>query len=137
MKQSQPTQGSKSRRGSRPTEDLDCVEFHAEDTEYQDQERAPRRDLDPTELRMRDAQIALIALGYLDINTREVIGERNGSWGRESRQALLAFTRDHDLGRAETLDAITYRAIVAAYDAALEARTGGERRERDAHKPLQ
>src|SRR5262245_61846410 len=79
------------------------------------------RRLDAEQLRQRDAQIALIALGYLDINTREVLGERNGGWGQESQHALEAFAREHDLAPGE-LDGETYRAILEAYDAALEAR---------------
>ena len=70
------------------------------------------------------------ALGYLDINTREIIGDPRGEWGQESRIALRAFIKDHDLKPTEELDATTYRAILAAYDAQLEARSSAAAEER-------
>jgi hypothetical protein len=92
--------------------------------DFHDTEPVPPglRELDPADLRRRDAQIALIALGYLDINTREIIGEPKGAWGPESRTGLTAFLRDHELPVTDELDATSYRGILAAYDAALEAR---------------
>src|SRR5687767_10675365 len=91
-------------------------------------------DLDEAQLRMRDAQIALIALGYLDINTREIVGEAKGGWGPESRTGLAAFLRDHELPVTEELDARSYRGILAAYDAAQEARAAVERPHGDSEK---
>jgi hypothetical protein len=118
----------KTQRSRRPT-DVTGVALPAEQTEYLGTEPSPAHDLNPTELRQRDAQIALIALGYLDINTREIIGDPRGEWGTESRQALTAFSRDHELAPVDELDAPSYRAILAAYDAALEGRPANRRAE--------
>ncbi len=111
-------------RKKRGKSDLSAVELPTENTEYQGIEAAPseHRELGDAELKMRDAQIALIALGYLDINTREILGEPKGTWGPESRAGLRAFLRDHEMPVTDELDAQSYRCILAAYDAALEAR---------------
>lgn len=75
--------------------------------------------VDEGRLRVRDAQIALVALGYqLTLDQSEDTGI-DGVWGPATRATVAEFQRDRGLEETAHLDAETYEALLAAYENAL------------------
>jgi hypothetical protein len=83
-------------------------------------------DLEQARLRLRDAQIALVSLGYdvSDGNTGGGGDGIDGMWGPTTRDAIAEFQGEHELPRTGQLDSDTYEALLGAYETALEAEGG-------------
>jgi hypothetical protein len=79
-------------------------------------------DLEQARLRLHDAQVALVALGY-NVSGRARGGGGDGIHGvggPATRDAIAEFQEEHDMARTGQLDSETYQAILAAHESALE-----------------
>jgi hypothetical protein len=77
-------------------------------------------DLEQARLRVRDVQVILVALGYLDKEHGDI--EVTGEWSQRTRDAVADFQDDHGLDRGGQIDGVTYEALLAEHEAALEAK---------------
>jgi hypothetical protein len=79
-------------------------------------------DLEQARLRLHDAQVALVALGYnVSGHDRGGGGDGiDGIWGPATRDAIAEFQEEHDMPRTGQLDSETYQAILGAHESALE-----------------
>ncbi len=78
-------------------------------------------DIDQARLRLRDAQVVLVELGYLTGEHGEILVD--GQWGPVTRDAIASFQADHGLPQRAQLDAETYDALLAEHEAALEMKS--------------
>jgi len=90
---------------------------------YLRQDESDPNDLEQARLRLRDTQVALVALGY-DVSTGSRGGGGDGidgMWGPSTRNAIAEFQDEHDLPRSGQLNSETYEAILAEYESSLDA----------------
>jgi len=76
-------------------------------------------DLDEARLRLRDAQTALVSLGYLIRTGEDPATGIDGIWSDATRDAVAQFQEEYDLERSGQLDRDTYEALLEAYEQAL------------------
>jgi peptidoglycan hydrolase-like protein with peptidoglycan-binding domain len=78
-------------------------------------------DIDDARLRLRDAQTALVSLGYLIRTGQDPAAGIDGVWSDATRDAVALFQEEYDLERSGQLDRETYEALLEAYEQALGA----------------
>ena len=76
-------------------------------------------DIDEARQRLRDAQTALVALGYRIGEDDDPASGIDGIWGPETRDAIAAFQSDRGDKATGQLDGDTYEALLNAYEEAL------------------
>ena len=82
-------------------------------------------DLDQARLRLRDAQTALAALGYLQGPQGDASAGIDGIWGPGTQAAVQAFRSDQGLDDAtQELDPEAYETLLQVYEDALGTRAG-------------
>ena len=93
-------------------------------------------DLETSRLRLHDAQVILVELGYLTGDRGDPGQEVTGVWGPDTRDAVAAFQADHGLDATAQIDAETYEALLAEHEVALGARATDVGAEEDEFAPV-
>ncbi|HET6343743.1 MAG TPA: peptidoglycan-binding domain-containing protein [Myxococcota bacterium] len=76
-------------------------------------------DFDDARLRLRDAQTALVSLGYLIRTGEDPAAGIDGVWSDATRDAVALFQEEYDLEVSGQLDRETYEALLEVYGQAL------------------
>jgi len=76
-------------------------------------------DIDEARQRLRDAQTALVALGYAVGDGDDPAAAIDGVWGPATRDAVAEFQDEHDLDGNGQLDGDTYELLLNNYEEAL------------------
>jgi hypothetical protein len=80
----------------------------------------PGVSLEEARQQLRDAQSALVAMGYPLSERGDAGAGINALWNATMQAAICAFQEDYDLEPTGHLDADTYEALMAAYEEAVE-----------------
>lgn len=85
-------------------------------------------DVETAQQRVRDAQVALVAIGYalVDDRTHDPAKGIDGIWGPTTRDTILQFQGDYGLEETGRLDAETYEELLGSYEQALSVQSAGE-----------